>query len=242
MKTFKTDFCDYKVISTDDNSETLYSEGFDENCHSLAGARSETLHNYIFGCQINRFCQKMQTHQDLSILEVGFGLGVGLLTTLDYLKEQEFSKKLHFLSVEIDAGLVEYTIGQNLKQYPFLENLTLIKRHDIDLYFYEDESFLIEILIGDATSTLPLYYAHNTLKKFSAIFQDAFSPRKNPILWTKEWFETLFKLSDSSTILATYSSAGLVKKNLSEAGFEINTIKGYHLKKTITIARCKDNS
>ena len=69
---------DYRFVETEDGTKTLFSERFGEACHSTTGAKSETLLHYIHGCEITEKAKQ----NSLSILEVGFGLGVGLLGLL----------------------------------------------------------------------------------------------------------------------------------------------------------------
>ena len=52
MKQFNGILGSYKVLRTSDGSETLWSEYFNENCHSLAGAKEETLYNSIEGTNL----------------------------------------------------------------------------------------------------------------------------------------------------------------------------------------------
>ncbi|ATH07908.1 hypothetical protein BIY24_08080 [Halobacteriovorax marinus] len=70
-----------------------------------------------------------------------------------------------------------------------------------------------------------------------AIYQDAFSPKKNPSLWTKEWFTELKEHSDERCILSTYSAAMGVRKALMEANWNVFRREGYGEKRSTTIAR-----
>ncbi len=70
----------HSIVFTEDGSETFFSEAFQEACHSTTGAKTETILHYIEGCKI---LGKSEIFSPLSILEVGFGLGVGFLTTLE---------------------------------------------------------------------------------------------------------------------------------------------------------------
>src|SRR6476469_2201134 len=157
----------YKEVNTEDGSITLFSEKFGEACHSTAGARSETLLHYIGGCEI----LKKAENEKLSILEVGFGLGVGLLTTWEMTKD--LPAKIHFLSLEIDPELVKW-FREEYKDHPL----------------FKDTTFSFEILVGDARVELPKYVSEKK-PQWNAIYQDAFSPKRNPVLWTKEWFTLL---------------------------------------------------
>src|SRR6478752_3776666 len=82
----------HALVATGDGTFTLFSEAFQEACHSTTGAKTETILHYVEGCKI---LEKISLHEPLVILEVGFGLGIGLETTLEKIPNH---KKIHFLS------------------------------------------------------------------------------------------------------------------------------------------------
>ncbi len=62
--------------------------------------------------------------------------------------------------------------------------------------------------------------------KFDIVYQDAFSPSANPILWTKEYFEDIKELMSEDGILTTYSTALKTRLALFENGFKVYINKG----------------
>jgi tRNA U34 5-methylaminomethyl-2-thiouridine-forming methyltransferase MnmC len=72
--------------------------------------------------------------------------------------------------------------------------------------------------------------------RFHAIYQDAFSPKKNPTLWTKEWFSFLRSISTEDVILSTYSASTSIRKSLHEAGWKIQQGEKFGRKRTSTRA------
>src|SRR5690606_30836611 len=92
----------HQLVATDDGTYTLFSEAFQEACHSTAGAKNETILHYVEGCRV---LEKSSIHNPLVILEVGFGLGVGLLITIEKLP---INTNCHFISVELDRNLLEW--------------------------------------------------------------------------------------------------------------------------------------
>jgi tRNA U34 5-methylaminomethyl-2-thiouridine-forming methyltransferase MnmC len=67
---------------------------------------------------------------------------------------------------------------------------------------YDDEYFHIEIFLGDAREYIKIFK-----DKFDIVYQDAFSPSKNPILWTQEYFLDIKSSMKYDGILTTYSTA-----------------------------------
>ena len=213
----------YKVVTTEDGSSTLFSERFQESCHSSSGARAETRLHYIEGCEIEK---KIQKKKPLSILEVGFGLGIGFLTTLETLHDH-FS----FVSLEIDRDLVEWFRNEN-REHKFLKHLTWISPVKLEA---KTPTVTLTILVGDARETLD-FYCQYASPRWDAIYQDAFSPKKNPTLWTKEWFELLKKYSAPDAIMSTYSSSASIRKAMLEAGWNLQKGEGFGKKRSSTRA------
>ena len=233
---FTGDLGKYQILETEDGSKTLHSEAFDEACHSLSGAVEETLYNYVEGCEILEKIAK----NDLTCLEVGFGLGTGYKTTVEYLAKTKPSNKLTFISTELDAKLVEYAAKENkIKNnppYPDFSGMEL-RREPVEHYFAQKDGHILIILIGDARQTVFKAYEANLLSGVGAVYQDPFSPKKNPALWTVEWFELLAKVSSEEVTLSTYSSSNSIRKSLIQAGWKVLNRKGFGTKRTATQAR-----
>lgn len=215
---------------TEDKTKTVWSEYFNEACHNLSGAYEETIHNYILGPDIpGRFT----LNSDFAVMDVGFGIGVGLLALLDQVKLfPNFNKTLTYYSIELDEELLLWALKTTL---PFLE----LKRIEIDnLISIQGKYGVFEIciFIGDGRITLPKARHLSLLKPIDVIFQDAFSPKKNPALWSVEWFIFLREISNINVSLSTYSSSISIRKSLIAAGWSIENAVGFAQKKSMTKA------
>ena len=67
--------------------------------------------------------------------------------------------------------------------------------------------------------------------QMDAWFLDGFDPAKNPDMWAPEVFQAIACLSDSGTTVATFTSAGFVRRSLMEAGFNMERAKGFGRKR-----------
>lgn len=56
---------------------------------------------------------------------------------------------------------------------------------------------------------------------FDIVYQDAFSPKKNPELWTLEYFSDIKRLLAKKAVITTYSKATPVRLALYELGFNL---------------------
>ncbi len=199
-----------EVVLCEDGTNTLFSKEFNEPYHSTKdGALHESLEKHVKPS----FSIKKEKNQ-LTILDICFGLGYNTFATLYYIKQQKHSTKVHILSPEFDEGLIR---SLDIFDYPpEFENIKhIVKTISQDLY-YEDEQFKIEILLGDARESIP-----QIKEKIDIIYQDAFSPAHNPLLWTTEYFRDVRAICKEDAILTTYSIAAAIRLGLYENDFLI---------------------
>lgn len=239
MTEFKGELGLYKIIKTEDQTETLWSEYFNEACHNISGAYEETIHNYILGCSIPNLIKKGIS---FSVLDVGFGVGIGLKALVDQFDKDKDKDKIcsglvNYTSIELDETLLLWSLNKTL---PFLALERKIREvNQSTLVYYQglwNNSIAIQIFVGDGRTTLPLASALGLIPPLDAIFQDAFSPRKNSALWSTEWFLFLKFLSVKSVELSTYSSSITIRKSLVAAGWSIENAKGFASKRFMTKA------
>jgi tRNA U34 5-methylaminomethyl-2-thiouridine-forming methyltransferase MnmC len=62
--------------------------------------------------------------------------------------------------------------------------------------------------------------------KYDVIYFDAFSPEKQPEMWTAAQFEKLYKCSNFEAVLTTYCAKGIVRRAMQEAGFSVERLDG----------------
>ena len=199
-----------KLILCEDGTNTLFSQEFNEPYHSTKdGALYESLEKYV-----KPSLALSPSKDTLCILDICFGLGYNTFATIYHIKQQNLSTKIHIISPEFDEQLVR---SLDSFDYPkeFDSIRYIIKAISQDLY-YEDSQFKIEIIIGDARETIP-----NIKHKIDIIYQDAFSPTNNPLLWTAEHFKDIRDISKDDAILTTYSTAIATRMGLYENGFYI---------------------
>jgi len=215
----------YTWLKTSDGSYTLFSKHFNEACHSEGGAYAETLHNYVYGCRILE-----RSHSPLKIFEVGFGTGLGLECTLRELSKKDDSRALEYYSCELDNELAKASL-QSL-------NFSYQEKEFSGIIYLEvaKEDLLIRVYLGDIRENLKNLIKNHHIPTVHAIYQDAFSPKRNPRLWTYEWFKDLIKLGDKETILSTYCSSKAIWKSMKASGWGLEYVEGYYPKKWSTRA------
>ena len=199
-----------KLILCEDGTNTLFSEEFSEPYHSTKdGALHESLEKHVKPALAIK-----KEFSSLTILDLCFGLGYNSFATLYYIKKHKLNIKVHLLSPEFDEELIH-----SLKEFFYPEEFNELKEiiYQVSEHlYYEDEQFKIEILLGDARKSVP-----KIEHKIDIVYQDAFSPSQNPLLWTKEFFSDIVSISKEDTMLTTYSTAASIRLGLYESGFLI---------------------
>jgi len=197
-------------ILCEDGSYTLFSHAFNEPYHSTKdGALHESLEKHV-----KPAFKLKEKEPQLVILDICFGLGYNTFSTVHYIKKHKLRTKIHILSPEFDEALVHSLANFNFPT-EFDDIKDIIQSVSQDLY-YEDEQFKIEILLGDAKESIL-----NIKEEIDIIYQDAFSPAHNPLLWTYEWFKDIKSICKNDAILTTYSTAAAIRLGLYENGFYI---------------------
>lgn len=87
------------------------------------------------------------------------------------------------------------------------------ERHDISPFF------VLEKIRVDFTE-----YQH--VGQYDVIFFDAFSPEKQPEMWSQEQFEKIAAHCNPGAILTTYCAKGVVRRALQAAGFKVERLPG----------------
>jgi len=199
-----------EVVLCEDGTNTLYSKEFDEPYHSTKdGALHESLEKHVKPALALK-----SDKETVTILDICFGLGYNTFATLYYIQKNNLKTKVHILSPEFDEGLIH-----SLSDFDFppeFETLKPVIEAVSQNLSYEDAQFKIEILPGDARKSIP-----QIKEKIDIVYQDAFSPAHNPLLWTKEWFSDLRAICNDDAILTTYSIAAAIRLGLYENGFFI---------------------
>jgi tRNA U34 5-methylaminomethyl-2-thiouridine-forming methyltransferase MnmC len=213
---------DIDLLLTKDGSYTLFNSAIHESYHSQNGALQESLHIFIE----NGFNQINQSLKEINILEIGFGTGLNAIQTL--IKALPHKVKVNYVGVEAYPLSIDLV---NRLDYVLKEN------DNIKLQFEKIHScpWNRQTLINECFSLLKIDSSfedylglenHNINEKFDLVYFDAFSPEKQPELWTKQIFKSIYDRLNKNGLLVTYSSKGIVKQALREAGFEVKRKKG----------------
>jgi tRNA 5-methylaminomethyl-2-thiouridine biosynthesis bifunctional protein len=88
------------------------------------------------------------------------------------------------------------------------------------------------LCLGDVADVLP-----EIRGMFDAWYLDGFSPAKNPAMWEEKLFSRIAARTKSGGTLTTFSSAGAVRRGLEAAGFAVEKVQGFGVKRDMTVAK-----
>lgn len=230
------------LIETADGSLTVQSHAYGEEFHSRGGAALETEMLYMGA---SGYQDRLARKQALTVLDVGLGLGYNALWALNHWLTHEHPGNLKIVSLEKDASLVQalrhQTAPWTTHWQDSIKNLAthLVQSGpDFEAQWSHPSSLQTaswQVRVGDACER-----AWEPVEGVDIIWQDAFSPRVNPELWTLAWFSRLRKVVNPQGVLVTYSVAGSVRRALAEAGFDWEKIPAAGEKKAWLRARPRE--
>jgi tRNA 5-methylaminomethyl-2-thiouridine biosynthesis bifunctional protein len=208
-----------------------YSTAFDDVYFSSDNGLLETEYVFIQG---NALVERWQSLADnnFTIMETGFGTGLNFLCACKYwLEHAPANAVLLFTSVE-KYPLSHTDMHKALQHWPALKPIadqllaqyeSLLNTGNASLF---NDRVTLQMLFGDATECLSELDV-----KADAWFLDGFAPSKNPDMWQQALFEQLARLSHINSTFATFTSAGIVRRGLNAAGFEVHKQPGFGKKR-----------
>lgn len=204
------------IIKTDDNSDTVFDQKLQEIFHSQKGALTES--QYVF---IKKgFNYLSDSLKEINIFEVGFGTGLNAILTL--IEADLKNIKVNYYSIE--SEILNEEIWSKLNYDGFIDN----QYHQIFKYIHK-LSWNIQHKINDNFSLKKInqkledYFFQQT---FNLIYFDAFSPDKQPELWTYDIFKKLTESLENEGVIVTYSAKGQVRRNLEKCGLKVEKLPG----------------
>jgi tRNA U34 5-methylaminomethyl-2-thiouridine-forming methyltransferase MnmC len=211
-------YMEYTSILTADGSPTLLHPAFGETYSSVHGAWMQANELYVKLTQTH-------LHPNPTVLEIGFGLGMNVRATL----QNALGRGVRFEYTSYEgfpvSGEVLASVGVELSpqaQQVWSELLDAWPNIDPPppaLQLSGDWGRLEIRFVDVLGAAFPLNWA-------SAIYLDPFSPEVNPEPWSIEVGARLFAAARAGARLATYSVAGLVRRNLIAAGFRVQKQPG----------------
>lgn len=226
------------------------SQQFDDPYFSVENGLEES--RYVF-LKHNHLPQRWKDHSgEFHIIETGFGTGLNFLMTwqsfAEYKKQPDSRKRdaqknidpetdwLHFTSIE-KFPLGKEELQQAMSLWPELARFTelLLQQYPLTIpgfhhLVWPEHKVRLTLIFDDV---------HNALPQLSgpvhAWYLDGFAPSKNPQMWSDSLFQQMRRINNRSpyvrSTVATFTAAGIVRRGIKGAGFDIRKVPGFGRKR-----------
>jgi len=209
-----------------------YSVDYNDIYFSTEDGLQET--EYVFIAQ-NQLKRRFSSLKDSSytIMETGFGTGLNFFcTAAHWLDLAPTNAKLHYVSIE-KHPLSPEDIKKVVQFYPQLQEISVefLRQYanlkpNLNTFSMAGSRIQIALWIDDILNVLPQINS-----KADAWFLDGFAPAKNAEMWSYDVFKHVARLSQIGTTFATFTSAGMVRRNLKAVGFDVKKQAGFGKKR-----------
>ncbi|WP_032114703.1 bifunctional tRNA (5-methylaminomethyl-2-thiouridine)(34)-methyltransferase MnmD/FAD-dependent 5-carboxymethylaminomethyl-2-thiouridine(34) oxidoreductase MnmC [Candidatus Arsenophonus nilaparvatae] len=217
------------------------SEHFGDVYYSNQNGLEESRYVFLAGNQLpNRFFS--HSAKQYVIAETGFGTGLNFMAVCQLFiqfRQQAPNNQLqllHYISFE----KYPLSITDLLRVHQCWPELATFSKqicrqwpqslpgcHRIVM---ENGAIILDLWFGDINIQLPQLKS-NFFNKIDSWFLDGFAPAKNPQMWSEQLFTTMANWGRDGCTFATFTSAGIVRRGLEKAGFQVKKIKGFGRKR-----------
>jgi tRNA U34 5-methylaminomethyl-2-thiouridine-forming methyltransferase MnmC len=225
----------YKIVKLASGVHSVHSLAERETFHPVIGPVAEAEALYV---KQLRLPERMAAQTgEFVIWDVGLGAAANVLTVLRATREVKCP--LRIISFDHTLAPLQFAL-ENAEALGYLADyetaveklLTTLR----SVFTDGDREVIWELQLGDFPSLLRDPHFKPTAPH--AIFFDAFSPAKNPAMWTAPLFAGLHKLLDPNRpcALPTYSRSTMLRVSLLLAGFFVGAGHATGEKEETTIA------
>lgn len=231
---------DYQLVQLANGERTLFSARYAEKMHPGLGPRAEAELLYV---RQLRICERLAAaNEEFVIWDVGLGGAANAIAALR--ATREIPGRLRLVSFDNTREPLEFTLQHaDALRYPAGYERQLSELLEAGRVKFPNGKLAVnwEFHCGDFPSLLADARGKTGNRAFlcpSAIFYDAFSPAKNPAMWTLPVFMDLFRAlaPERPCALTTYSRSTLLRTTLLLAGFFVGVGHATGLKEETTVA------
>jgi len=216
------------IIPTEDLSDTLYSELYNETYHSRHGAVQEARHVFIkYG-----LLPLLERKNEISIFEMGMGTGLNVMVTLENPQAAKADIRYHGLEKHpLEFELIDQLNYRN--NWDDIETKLLFsKLHQLpwDIEVQLTPLFHLKKINAD-------FFDFPAMQEsYDLIFQHAFAPVCQPELWSEPVISKFYAMLKPGGAMVTYAAQGQFKRDLKAAGFLVESLPGPSGKREMTRA------
>lgn len=240
---------DYRMVELANGEKTLFSASFGEKMHPGLGPAAEA--DLLYVRQLGIGERLAAPGGGLVVWDVGLGGAANAIALLRATRDR--AGRLRVVSFDNTAEPLAFAL-RNAAELGYLagyeNHLAALLKNGFTEFENGKLTVKWEFQLGD----FPEWLERRSPTRFvaqarrvpagaetsapEAIFYDAFSPAKNPAMWTLPVFENLFRALDPDRpcALATYSRSTMIRATLLLAGFFVGVGHAAGMKEETTIA------
>jgi len=226
----------YRIVKLASGAHSVHSLAHAETFHPVIGPVAEAQALYV--TQL-RLLERLQNHTgDFVVWDVGLGAAANAVTLLHATRDLPCS--IHLLSFDHTLEPLAFAL-KNILHLDYLaayeKELGFLLRERKVSFDHGTQAVRWQLHVADFPTLITQPVARRLAKPHAIIF-DAFSPAKNPTMWTQPLFANLFLLLDPerACALPTYSRSTMLRVTLLLAGFYVGIGRATGEKEETTIA------
>ena len=168
-----------------------------------------------------------------TIGELGFGLGLNLLTMMNSWLKKERSFNLDYIGIDKkilerkNLILLEEAFPNLKKEIKILKECDLVGHNGFECISIPNLKIRLILVTEDVQKAINDICISN----IDAWFLDGFDPKKNPEMWTEDILKTVYDLSSYDSSFSSFTSVGRIRRALLENGFEVSKVSGFGTKR-----------
>jgi tRNA U34 5-methylaminomethyl-2-thiouridine-forming methyltransferase MnmC len=226
----------YKLVELANKTHSVHALAYGETMHPAIGPAAEAELLYVHQLKLR---ERLRPHEKFVIWDVGLGAAANAIAALN--ATREISSTIQIFSFDNTLEPLRFAL-QHSEQLGYLtgyeKNLSALSENGSVDFQNENQIVRWKVVASDFPALLRNSDFLSTIPAPDAILFDAFSPKKNPAMWTQEVFVNLFRALDPKRpcSLATYSRSTMVRVALLLAGFFVGAGHSSGQKEETTVA------
>ena len=226
----------YRIVKLVNGAYSVHSVAHRETFHPVIGPVAEAEALYVRQLKL---LNRLRTHEgEFVIWDVGLGAAANVLAVLH--KTRDSASSIRLVSFDCTLEPLQFAVKHSsaLGYFDGYEGHVRALIRNCQVKFMNGAQRVNwQLHSGDFPHMLTMPAAHS-LPKPHAIMFDAFSPAKNPAMWTQPLFANIYRLLEPNRACAmpTYSRATMLRVSLLLAGFFVGRGQATGEKEETTIA------